>query len=701
MGSLTVEQGHALLGRLLGSEATQIGAVPLDPSRWIESYPGLSSSPLFSALAQAPARRHDASGDTPRLRRAVMTTAPDERLRRLEQLVQEQAIKVLRVEPPRIRRTTNLLNLGVDSLLGLELRNRLEMELNLKLPSTLFWTYPRVDALAGHLLDLIGRPETSEPFGLPETSPDEGREPESPAYHPPAEEQRAPTAPAIASVEAPRAPPGQEPIAFIGVNGRYPKAPDLDAFWRNLCEGRNCLEEIPLSRWDAGAFARMQHEPGAPERGAGQWGGFLEDIESFDPGLFHLSPREALSMDPAERLALETAWRTFEDAGQGRAGADRPGVEKRVGVFIGCMYNHYPWLVDEALRQGTLFNNSYFAIANRISNFFDLRGPSLAIDTACSSSLVAIHMACESLRAGGCAMALAGGVNLTLHPYKYLALRQYNMLGSGGASRSLGQGDGMVPGEGVGMVLLKPLSAALREGDRIDAVLRSGAINHNGRGMGYTAPSPDAQAELLREALARAGLTADRLSYLELAANGSPLGDEAEIIALAQVFKAAAVTKPIPIGTVKSNIGHLEAASGISQLTKVLLQLRHRSLVPSINADPPNPHLRLEQTPFRIQESVSAWEAPEGERRRALITSLGGGGANACLVVEEHRAETPSLPAAEAPYLIAFSAPDAARLDTLLESFERYLMNARPDLRDLAFTLLTGRAALDARVAFT
>ena len=697
MGSWTVAQGHAILERLLASPATQVGAVRLDIARWLEAYPSLAASPQLSALAPPPA---------PARREPPSITDPTQRLARIEQTIITQAIKVLRVDPARIRRTTDLMTLGVDSLLGLELRNRLEIDLGLKFPATTFWKHRRIDALAAHLLDLLGPEPQPEP--TPSRPPGE---PTPPATRPPTREPlqgpapgatpsppRRPREPTPLATqppqrhEAPPRAPLDEPIAVIGVSGRYPRSPDLDAFWANLHAGRNCLEEVPPDRWDR------------DEHAVGRWGGFLDDIAGFDPGLFHLSPAEARAMDPAERLVLETAFRTFEDAGHGRAGDPRPGLERRVGVFVGAMYNQYAWLADDELLRGTLFNNSYFAIANRVSHYFDLRGPSLAIDTACSSSLVAIHTACESLRRGECALALAGGVNLTLHPYKYLGLRAYGMLGSEGMNRSLGAGDGFVPGEGVGLVLLKPLAAARRDGDRIDAVLLASAVNHNGRGPGYTTPNPDAQAELIAAVLARAGLTPDRLHYLELAANGLPLGDESEIAALTEVFKndSTAPHIKIPIGTVKSNLGHLEAASGISQLTKVLLQIRHRRLVPSIHADPPNPHLALERTPLRIQTAAADWDVPAGEPRRALISSFGGGGTNACLVVEEHIDDAPTpIAADETTHLLAFSAPDPARLDALLATFADHLARAEPALVDLARTLLLGRPALAARVAFT
>ncbi|KIG17261.1 Malonyl CoA-acyl carrier protein transacylase [Enhygromyxa salina] len=697
MGSLEVEAGYALLDALLDPRASaQIGVLTLDVSRWLSAYPALANAPLFELVRPAAERAGEARG-------ASVGTGAGWSRAQLEGLVREQAITVLRVQPARIKRTTDLMSLGVDSLLGLELRNSLEAKLGIRLSASIFWEHPRIDDLAIHLQGLLGDHEAPAPTPAPPVSvvvtP---APPAQPRVETPA---AASSTSAVASVR-PKPPPTQapaparidrghtptlEPIAIIGVDGRYPQADNVDQLWAHLSAGHSCIERVPGSRWATDEQAND-----------GCWGGFLSGVEDFDPGLFNLSPREALSMDPAERLILETAWRALEDAGRGQAGERGGAGERAVGVFVGAMYGQYAWLADEDLRGGTLFNNSYFALANRVSHFFDFRGPSVAIDTACSSSTLAIHLACQSLRAGDCAMALAGGVNLSLHPNKYEGLRAYGMLASGRVNRALGQGDGFIPGEGVGMVLLKPLAAALRDGDRIDALIRSSAANHNGRGMGYTAPSPQVQAELIERALALAQLDPGDLSYIELAANGSPLADEGELSALAKVFRRAKRAGPIPIGTIKNNIGHLEAASGISQLTKVLMQLRHGQLAPAINTEPRNPHLQLEAGPLRVQTQAEAWGPTPSGPRRVLINSFGGGGAGACLVVEEHRepARASASVTRDQPLLFVFSAPDAARLDSLIASFEQWVATAPFELRDLAHTLLSGRASCGVRLAF-
>ena len=304
-------------------------------------------------------------------------------------------------------------------------------------------------------------------------------------------------------------------------------------------------------------------------------------------------------------------------------------------------------------------------------------------------------------------MALAGGVNLTLHPNKFEGLADYEVLSRSGVSRALGAGDGVVPGEGAGMVLLKPLSAALRDRDRIEAVITGNAVNHNGRGMGYTAPSPSIQAELIAKTLESAGVQPEDIDYVELAANGSPVAEEGEIMALTTVFGAPCRRQSIPVGTVKNNIGHLEAASGVSQLAKVLLQLRHSRLVPTVNSEPHNPNLQLEHTPFFVQTTAKTWpqRCEEQRARRVLINSFGGGGAAACLVVEEHRTGRAPDHATQQPCLVTFSAPDATGLDRLLVTTLAWLSNVRTDqedinLYDLSRTLLLGRAQFNVKLAF-
>ncbi|WP_157840663.1 SDR family NAD(P)-dependent oxidoreductase, partial [Streptomyces leeuwenhoekii] len=446
------------------------------------------------------------------------------------------------------------------------------------------------------------------------------------------------------------------PVAIVGIAGSYPQAPDVDTFWRNLLEGRDCITEIPADRWDHTAY--FDTEAAGPGTTYSRWGGFLDGVDRFDRALFGISRRVAERMDPQERLFLTTCWKTLQNAGY----PPRALSGETVGVFAGVMWNHYQ-LFEE---QGVAPTAMHAAVANRVSYCFDLTGPSLAVDTACSSSLMAVHLAVESIRRGESTMALAGGVNVTIHPQKYLQLAQGRFLAEDGRCRSFGKGaTGYVPGEGVGAVLLKPLRRAEADGDHILGVIRGTGTNHTGRTSGFTVPSPDSQAALIRDAWRRSGAAPGTVGCIEAHGTGTALGDPVEAEGLRKAFEDAGLAPgSCAVGSVKSSIGHLESAAGIAGLTKVLLQMRHGTLVPSLHAEEPNPHLDLDGTPFRIQTERAPWPAPpDGSPRRAGVSAFGAGGANVHLVVEEYRPAVPRpRDRADRPRLFVLSARDEASL---------------------------------------
>ncbi|GAU67584.1 putative modular polyketide synthase [Streptomyces sp. NBRC 110611] len=469
-------------------------------------------------------------------------------------------------------------------------------------------------------------------------------------------------------------------IAIVGISGRYPMAEDLGEFWDNLRAGRDCITEVPADRWDHDAV--YAPERGTPGRTYGRWGGFLSEVDAFDPLFFHISPKEAAVIDPQERLFLQTVWHTFEDAGH----APSAWKGRKVGVYVGVMYNQYQlYGVRGPGEPGGLVPSSFnAAIANRVSYFLDLRGPSIALDTMCSSSLTAIHQACESIRRGECEAAVAGGVNLSVHPNKYLLLGQSSFLSTDGRCRSFGaDGDGYVPGEGVGAVLLRPLRDALRDGDRIHAVVRGAALNHGGRTSGFSVPNPQAQAELMTDAFRRSGTDPATLGYIEAHGTGTSLGDPIEVAGLEKAFAESGApggpaAAPVPIGSVKSNVGHLESAAGIAAVTKVVLQLKHRELVPSLHAEQLNTAVDWARSRFRVQREVAPWRAPDGAPLRAGISSFGAGGANAHVVLEAYEGDAarPGSPDPEQgarDRLFVFSAKDEDRLRALAERFTAFL----------------------------
>ena len=590
---------------------------------------------------------------------------------------------VLRIPPSRIRPDSTFEKYGVDSLVALELNKRLEQDFG-PLPAALLFEYDTAAKLAVYL---SSQKPVLRTMVTPPTTVSEPAKDETPAI---IETERATRrqSPAVTPEAA------TEPIAIIGLAGRYPLADTPAELWNNLRNGRNCVRPFPRER-----LADL------PDCGDGAWhGGFLDRIDGFDAPFFGIAPAEADYMDPQERLWIETAWHAVEDAGYTPSRLERMEASGRpAGVFVGCMYSQYPLAAADPAVAAHLATGGHWSIANRTSYLLHLRGPSIAIDTACSSSLTAIHLACQSIRLAECGAAIAGGVNLTIHPGKFGALRTAGILADGDQSRAFGQGGGLLPGEGVGAVVLKPLSNALADGDFIYGVILGSSANHGGKTSGYRVPSAEAQGELIGHAVRQAGIDPESLTYIEAAANGSPLGDPLEISGLRRGLGAVAAA----IGSVKSNIGHLEAASGISQLTKVLGQLRGGLLYPTIHAEPRNPELGMEQTNLRLVTQLQPWDA--ASPRRAAISSFGVGGANAHLIVEEHvqlNAAVPASLAQSQPELIVLSAHSEQQLraqcEQLLDCLASSSVTQRtPRLCDIAFTLQTGREALPERLAVT
>lgn len=490
-------------------------------------------------------------------------------------------------------------------------------------------------------------------------------------------------------------------IAIVGVSGRYPGADGLDEYWRVLVEGRDCVTEIPRDRWDHSRyFVPDRHNPFTAYT---KWGGFLDDVDCFDPLFFAISPREAEILDPQERLFLQTAWAALEDSGHSRADLARGGLRpEQAGVFVGVMWGTYQMLGAEESRlgRGTLPGSTFWSIPNRVSHALDFQGPSMAVDTACSSSLTALHLACQSIRTGECRLAVVGGVNLSLHPYKFVALSQGQFASTDGRCRSFGAGgDGYVASEGVGALVLRPLADAEADGDTIYGVIKGTAINHGGRVNGFTVPNPDVQAAVIRSALRSGDVDPASVSYVEAHGTGTALGDPIEIAGLAKVFGRSGVTG-LPIGSVKSNVGHLEAAAGVAALTKVLLQLRHATIVPSLHATPPNPNIDFAATPFHIPTRRLPWPGGDPARpRRATVSSFGAGGANANVVIEEYVDRRPQT-RFSGGQVVPVSARDGERLADYVAALDRFLAGQQPDLGDLAFTMQVGRQAGSARAAF-
>lgn len=487
-------------------------------------------------------------------------------------------------------------------------------------------------------------------------------------------------------------------IAIVGLSGQYPGASNLQEFWDNLCNGIDSITLIPRERWNyEDYYARRTGEFGVTNC---KWGGFLKDMDKFDPLFFNISPNEACLMDPQERLFLETAWHVIEDAGYSRKYMDT----NNVGVYVGVMYGQYQLLPAMVNGHNLGHTSIYASIANRVSYYLNLHGPSVAMDTMCSSSLTSIHMACNAIRNKECDLAIAGGVNITIHPDKYIFLSQGNFTSEKGYCSSFGEGgDGYVPSEGVGAILLKPLKKAIEDHDNIYAVIKGSSLNHGGKTSGYTVPNPSAQSVVIKDALLRSGIQADTISYIEAHGTGTSLGDPIEIRGLMNSIGEMTDKKQYcAIGSVKSNIGHAESAAGIAGITKILLQMQYKKLVPSIHAEQINSKIDFESTPFYLEQSLKEWN-PMGYPRRAGISSFGAGGANAHILFEEY-AHCNQTKASGNGVLILLSARAKEQLKEYACNLKEFIIFQKKrgkelSLEDIAYTLQIGREEMQYRMA--
>ena len=502
--------------------------------------------------------------------------------------------------------------------------------LQVRLAPTLVWEYPTIEQLARHL---SGPREVAESHVTGE--PDRAR--------------------------------GYEPIAIVGLGCRFPGAGDPESFWRLLENGTDAITALPNDRW------RIPSQYGADSADRLR-GGYLQGVDQFDPQFFAIAPREAVRMDPQQRLLLEVAWEALEDAGM----APDKLAGTPTGIFVGISTNDYgrlqfsdPGNLDAYSATGSAFSIA----ANRLSYFLNLKGPSLAIDTACSSSLVAVHLACQSLRLRECRMALAGGVSLILSPDLTLAFSKAQMMAADGRCKTFdASADGYVRGEGCGVVVLKLLSDALHDGDRIIALVRGSAVNQDGRSNGLTAPHGPSQQEVIRQALENAGVAPAQIGYVEAHGTGTALGDPIEVQSLWEVLKEGRSTSnPCAIGSVKTNIGHLEAAAGIAGVIKTALCLSHRKFTPHLHLNRINPHIPLERMGLTIPTSLQPWSANSG--RFAGVSSFGFGGTNAHLILGESAGAPPESAAnVERPiHILSLSAQTERGLRELCGRYAEHL----------------------------
>ncbi|MGA5820362.1 type I polyketide synthase [Kitasatospora sp. NPDC094028] len=492
-----------------------------------------------------------------------------------------------------------------------------------------------------------------------------------------------------------------EPIAVVGLGCRFPGGVvDADSYWRILTEGIDAVSEIPADRWDVDDF--YSAEPRRPGRMSTRWGGFLDRIDRFDHEFFGISRREALVMDPQQRLTLEVVWEALENAGQ--APAELAGSS--TGVFLGVCSNDFAteYLTGPAAATAYASTGSAHSIVTgRVSYVLDLRGPSVATDTACSSSLVAVDQACRSLRSGDCDLAISGGVNAIVSPLPSISFSQFpGMVAPDGRCKTFdASANGYVRGEGCGIVVLKRLSDAERDGDQVLAVIRGGAVNQDGRSSGITAPNGAAQRDVLRRALRTAGVAAEEVSYVEAHGTGTTLGDPIEVEALAEVY-GRPQGAPVYLGSSKTNLGHLEAASGVAGLIKVVLSLSRGAIPGNVHFTRLNPHISFDGTTFAVPTGLTPWPAPEG-RRAAGVSSFGFSGTNAHLIVAQAPARTaPEADTVRPASVLALSARSGTALAALADRYrERLTTDAATPPADLCYSANTGRSHFRHRLAVT
>ncbi|MGZ4976964.1 MAG: SDR family NAD(P)-dependent oxidoreductase, partial [Methylobacter sp.] len=579
--------------------------------------------------------RRDAPVEAP----AAVTSADSHDAASIQQWLQTYLAKKTGVPAHTIDIDTPFAAYGLDSLAAVELAEQLGLWLGKPLDNSLAFDYPTPERMA----EFLGVAAQAEP------------------------------------VKSNTAGDKDDLIAIVGLGCRFPGADGPDAYWELLSQGLSAIREVPEGRWPVS---------GTRER----WGGFLDHIDRFDASFFGISPKEAVRMDPQQRLLLEVAWETLEHGG---FSADNLRGSA-TGVFVGISSTDYSLAQLSAyddLNAYSATGNALCIAANRLSYVFDWRGPSHALDSACSSSLVALHQACLSLRTGDCDLALAGGVNMLLIPHWSKVFAEANMLAEDGRCKTFDESaDGYVRGEGCGLVLLKRLSDARRDGDNVLAVIHASAVNQDGRSNGLTAPNGPAQEAVIRMALSQAGIDPAQVAYVEAHGTGTVLGDPIEFQALQRVYDRPAAP-PCALASVKTNIGHLEAAAGIAGLIKAVLSLRHGGIPPHRNFKRLNPGIKLDAGRFFIPDQLTQW--PDKEQSYAAVSSFGFGGTNAHVVIgggdQQNSDDAKDLP--RHSVVLPLSAANPAELKKLAARHADYLhSNPDVDLVRYIYTAASGRA---------
>ncbi|QXV63897.1 SDR family NAD(P)-dependent oxidoreductase [Mucilaginibacter sp. 21P] len=529
--------------------------------------------------------------------------------------LQQHLSAILNGVPGQVDINVRFKDYGLESRSALLLTQKLSEWLGQSLEQTLVWDYPTIAELAAYIVNPQGV-KREKRTNAANTN-----------YH--------------------------EPVAVVGIACRFPGANDKNAYWDMLKNGLSGIREVPSDRWNIDEY--LDENPLIKGKMNTKWGGFIEQVDKFDPEFFGISPREANQMDPQQRLMLELTWEAVEDAGTNPT--DLKGSD--TGVFYSAIWNDYLILNSregvENIEQHTATGMHHSVIPNRVSYFLGLEGPSLAVDTACSSSLVSVHLAMQSLRSNECSIAFAGGVNLIIAPDTTIGMTKFGAMAPDGQSKAFdARANGYVRGEGAGVLVLKPLSKALADGDRIYAQLLGSAVNNDGFSNGLTAPNPRAQEKMLEDAYHNAGVDINHVHYVEAHGTGTILGDPIEAKAIGNILCSDRSSENcLVLGSVKTNIGHLEGAAGIAGLIKVILSVQHKQIPPNLNFEAPNPNIDFDQFHLKVPQRLMTWPE-DGNAALAGVSSFGFGGTNCHVVVAE--AVPPRF------YALPFSADSSCQL---------------------------------------
>ncbi|RRS06555.1 hypothetical protein EAG18_21680 [Pseudoalteromonas sp. J010] len=620
----------------------------------------------------------------------------------LKQMLAEE----LHMTADEIDDVSQFIDLGLDSITGVTWVRRINELFGTKIEATKVYSYPTLKELGRHVkseMDKYAPTRVPQPpiSSLPVAAPVSEQAQDTPVT---LTSWRNQAQPQVAKVEAPKATLDVEPIAIIGMAGQFPQSNNVEQYWENIAKGNNCISEVSSQRWDIDAI----YQEGAPVAGKtnSKWFGAMEEYDLFDPLFFNISPTEAESMDPQQRLFLQACWHGVEDAGY----AAETLSGSMCGVFVGCATGDYDLLSREQQISAQGFTGGATSIlAARVSYFMNLQGPCISIDTACSSSLVAIATACDSLNLRRCDMALAGGVYVLAAPDMYIKTAQAGMLSTDGKCYTFDQrANGFVAGEGVGVVVLKRLSDAKRDQDIIQGVIQGWGVNQDGKTNGITAPNPESQARLEKEVYDQFNIDPNHIQLIEAHGTGTKLGDPIEIEGLKSAF--AQYTSQVgycALGSVKSNIGHCLTAAGVAGVIKLVMSIKHKQLPPSINFDKLNEHISLADSPFYVNDKLTPWDVADNTPRQAAVSSFGFSGTNAHMVIAEYQPS--DLTPQEVGYvnenahiMIPLSARNEERLKYKAQELLDFIgkNDKTLDLLSMAYTLQVGRDAMDARVVF-